>query len=256
MPIPLRTTRLLDPLQALRARAGDAAAGRQGPGRADARAKLLRMPGASLIAGRADPNAAITELEAVASDGTSCRCGSTGRRTPARPPLPVVVNFHGGGWVSGDARQSEWWCSSVAAQAGVVVVSVDYRLAPEHPFPGPPEDCYDATVWVGRARRRARRRRRAAGRHGRQRRRQPGRGRQPDGPRPRRAGHRPAGADLPVGRPGRRLPVGERERQRADPDGKDIDTTPGAVLPRLDRRDERSRTPRRCAASTTACRRR
>jgi acetyl esterase len=50
--------------------------------------------------------------------------------------------------VSGDPRQSEWWCSSVAAQAGVVVVSVDYRLAPEHPFPVAAEDCYAATLWV------------------------------------------------------------------------------------------------------------
>jgi acetyl esterase len=63
-------------------------------------------------------------------------------------PLPVVVNFHGGGWVSGDVRQSEWWCAGVAAGAGAVVVSVEYRLAPEHPFPIPAEDCYAATRWV------------------------------------------------------------------------------------------------------------
>jgi acetyl esterase len=59
-----------------------------------------------------------------------------------------VLNFHGGGWVSGNLRQSEWWASSIAARSGAVVVSVDYRLAPEHPFPTPVEDCYAATKWV------------------------------------------------------------------------------------------------------------
>jgi acetyl esterase len=60
----------------------------------------------------------------------------------------VVVNFHGGGWVSGDLNHSQWWASHLAAEAGVLVISVDYRLAPEHPFPGPAEDCYDATLWI------------------------------------------------------------------------------------------------------------
>jgi acetyl esterase len=60
----------------------------------------------------------------------------------------VVLNFHGGGWVSGNIRQSEWWASSIAARSGAAVVSVEYRLAPEHPFPTPVEDCYAATVWV------------------------------------------------------------------------------------------------------------
>ena len=59
-----------------------------------------------------------------------------------------MVNFHGGGWVSGDPRQSEWWCAGIAAGAQVAVVSVEYRLAPEHPFPTPAEDCFAATRWV------------------------------------------------------------------------------------------------------------
>src|SRR5205807_5350100 len=69
-------------------------------------------------------------------------------KAPSTGRLPVVVNFHGGGWVSGNARQSEWWCAGVAAQAAVVVVSVEYRLAPEYRFPVPVEDCYAATAWV------------------------------------------------------------------------------------------------------------
>jgi acetyl esterase len=62
--------------------------------------------------------------------------------------LPLIVNFHGGGFISGDPRQSEWWCSSIAHEVHAVVVSVDYRLAPEHPFPVAPEDCYAATAWA------------------------------------------------------------------------------------------------------------
>ncbi len=148
MPIPLRTTvfwnlyKLFDRAPVMQQSADKVRAA------ADARAKMLRMPGASLIAGRADPNTVITELEAVASDGATLPLRVYRPKGAGAAALPVVVNFHGGGWVSGDARQSEWWASRIAAQAGVVVVSVDYRLAPEHPFPGPPEDCYDATVWI------------------------------------------------------------------------------------------------------------
>ena len=61
-------------------------------------------------------------------------------------PAPVVVNFHGGGFVQGDLDQSQWFCAQVARRAGAVVVSVDYRLAPEHTFPVPAQDCYDAVA--------------------------------------------------------------------------------------------------------------
>jgi acetyl esterase len=70
--------------------------------------------------------------------------------TPARSPLPAVLNFHGGGFVTGGLDQAEWLCREVCYRAGVAVVSVDYRMAPEHPFPTPPEDCYAATSWVAR----------------------------------------------------------------------------------------------------------
>ena len=111
------------------------------------RKMLIRLPGAGLITGRADRGARVEQAQAHLPD-TVLPLRIYRPRGAAAGSLPVVVNFHGGGWVSGDSRQSEWWCSSVAAHAGVVVVSVDYRLAPEHPFPTAAEDCYAATLWV------------------------------------------------------------------------------------------------------------
>jgi acetyl esterase len=66
----------------------------------------------------------------------------------SRSPRPVVLNFHGGGFVLGSARQGDWTCSVVAKELDAVVVSVDYRLAPTHPFPAGVEDCYDALCWT------------------------------------------------------------------------------------------------------------
>ncbi|MGY2702094.1 alpha/beta hydrolase [Nocardioides sp. HB32] len=66
----------------------------------------------------------------------------------ARTPRPVVVNYHGGGFVLGSARQQDWSCGIVAKELDAVVVSVDYRLAPTHPFPAGVEDCYDALLWA------------------------------------------------------------------------------------------------------------
>ena len=63
-------------------------------------------------------------------------------------PFPVLVWFHGGGWVVGDLDTSDGVCRHLTVGARVVVVSVDYRLAPETKFPGPAEDCYHATKWV------------------------------------------------------------------------------------------------------------
>jgi acetyl esterase len=149
MSIPLRTAafwsvyRLLERTPVMQQPADKVRAARE------LRQKMLRLPGAWVIAGRADRGVDITETEAVVTDGTPLRLRVYRPKGTAAEALPVIVNFHGGGWVSGDARQSEWWASSLSARAGVAVVSVEYRLAPEHPFPIATEDCYDTTVWVG-----------------------------------------------------------------------------------------------------------
>ncbi len=62
--------------------------------------------------------------------------------------FPVLVYFHGGGWVVGDLEMVDPLSTMLSNRAGAVVVSVDYRLAPEHKFPAPVTDCYAATQWV------------------------------------------------------------------------------------------------------------
>jgi acetyl esterase len=65
-------------------------------------------------------------------------------------PFPILVYFHGGGWVVGNLDTHDAVCRSLTNDAGCVTVSVDYRLAPEAKFPGPVEDCYAATVWASK----------------------------------------------------------------------------------------------------------
>jgi len=61
---------------------------------------------------------------------------------------PVIIYFHGGGWVTGDLDSHDNLCRSLALNTDAIVVAVDYRLAPEHRFPAAADDAYAALLWV------------------------------------------------------------------------------------------------------------
>jgi acetyl esterase len=69
---------------------------------------------------------------------------------PAAPDAaqPVLVYFHGGGWVIGDLDTHDTLCRELALHSGCVVIAVDYRLGPEHRFPAAVDDCIAATQWI------------------------------------------------------------------------------------------------------------
>lgn len=62
--------------------------------------------------------------------------------------LPTVAFFHGGGWVLSNIEGHDSLARRLAKRTGALVVSVEYRLAPEHPFPAPHDDCWAATIWL------------------------------------------------------------------------------------------------------------
>ena len=63
-------------------------------------------------------------------------------------PLPIVVFLHGGGWALCNLDTHDATCRSIANGTGAIVIAVDYRLAPEHPFPAPFEDAYASVLWA------------------------------------------------------------------------------------------------------------
>ena len=88
-----------------------------------------------------EPIASSVDLEVA---GVPCRLY---RPEGAERP-PVLVYLHGGGWVVGDLDSHEAAARSLCGRAGIAVLAVDYRLAPEHPFPAPLEDCLTAARWA------------------------------------------------------------------------------------------------------------
>jgi acetyl esterase/lipase len=89
----------------------------------------------------------------VPHDGTLVRINAdvavrVFRPPPESRPAPALLWIHGGGYVIGDATMSDSWCREVTGRLGVITAAVEYRLAPQHPFPAPLEDCYTALRWL------------------------------------------------------------------------------------------------------------
>ena len=149
------------------------------------------------------------------------------RPTAATAPVPALYYIHGGGMIMGTARDPLPGVLDLAEPLGAAVVSVEYRLAPETPHPGPVEDCYAGLVWTVEH----------AGElgidperivaHGRQRGRRARRSRGAPRARPGRAGPGGPAADVPDARRPQRLAVGA-------PDGRAADVEPAGQRGRLD----------------------
>jgi acetyl esterase/lipase len=110
-----------------------------------AEARALFMAGRPVLAPEPMP---VAELRDLAIPGPAGPIPARLYRASAGGTLPALVFFHGGGWVVGDIESHDTVCRHLANRAGCVVVSVDYRLAPEHKFPAAVEDCFAATEWV------------------------------------------------------------------------------------------------------------
>ncbi|OUS26370.1 hypothetical protein A9Q99_18550 [Gammaproteobacteria bacterium 45_16_T64] len=68
--------------------------------------------------------------------------------TTTNKTLPAIYEIHGGGFILGDLNMQDTWCRHIAVEVGAIVISIDYRLAPEHPFPAAPNDCYAGLCWI------------------------------------------------------------------------------------------------------------
>ncbi|MEU4891658.1 alpha/beta hydrolase [Streptomyces sp. NPDC044780] len=99
------------------------------------------------LAGDPEPVGGVRDTTA-AVDGREIPVRIYRPAAPGSGPLPVTVFFHGGGWVFGDLDSQDQIARIMTNRSGTIVVSVDYRLAPEHRFPAALEDAYAALTWV------------------------------------------------------------------------------------------------------------
>jgi acetyl esterase len=93
-------------------------------------------------------DAAVASVEDRSIDGPGGRLGLRLYTPPGQGPFPITVYMHGGGYVVGDLDTQDMIARALCAWGETLVVSVDYRLAPEHPFPAAPDDCWAALQWV------------------------------------------------------------------------------------------------------------
>ncbi|MFD8632947.1 alpha/beta hydrolase [Streptomyces sp. NPDC059533] len=112
------------------------AAGFPGPGDAAA-LRAAAVPG--------PPGPAVASVRDTVAGGVPVRVYDT---EPGAAGRPLVVYFHGGGWVMCGLDTHDALCRTLAAASGAVVVSADYRLAPEHPWPAAPDDALTVLLWA------------------------------------------------------------------------------------------------------------
>lgn len=110
----------------------------------------VRAAGRAATVGTRRPHevVAVAAVEDVGVPGGAGEMGARVYRPFGDGPLPTVAFLHGGGWVSGDLDTHDNIARDIARGSGAVVVSVDYRLAPEHPFPAAVDDAIAATRWI------------------------------------------------------------------------------------------------------------
>ena len=97
--------------------------------------------------GRPDPTVTTRHVDIPCADSNlRVRLDEPARQPPE--PLPLLVYVHGGAWIFCDMDTPEWLTTRLASATGAIVASIDYRLAPEHPFPAGLEDCCDALGWL------------------------------------------------------------------------------------------------------------
>ena len=114
----------------------------------EGRAALVRH---TVLSGGRQPIGEVRDLDVPGGDGpVGARLYVPRSRTGAEPtgPSPLLVYFHGGGYVYGDLESHDATCRVLAERADARVLAVDYRLAPEHPFPAGVDDCWNAFVWA------------------------------------------------------------------------------------------------------------
>lgn len=108
-------------------------------------ARVAYELGAGVLDVARPPMAAVDDLRIPARDGTLLPARLV---RPADGVLPVLLYFHGGGFTIGSVASHDTLCRVLASLSGCAVLSVDYRLAPEHRFPTAVHDAWDATAWL------------------------------------------------------------------------------------------------------------
>ncbi|MET0997721.1 MAG: alpha/beta hydrolase [Marmoricola sp.] len=112
---------------------------------AQARAELRRQ---QLMVGGRQPIGALRDLEVDGAAGPLRARLYTPTERLGAEPAPTLLFIHGGGWMYGDLESHDPACRFLAEESGVQVLSIDYRLAPEHTFPAAVEDCNAAYRWL------------------------------------------------------------------------------------------------------------